>query len=1656
MSSQSSRHGVAPAGVKAAPTAGGQGMFVIKRSGKKELVHFDKITSRISKLCYGLDLSFVDPIEVSQKVCAGVYKGVSSTELDELAAETAAHLSSKHPDYGLLAARVAVSNLHKNTKKCFTDVMQDLYSYVSPRTKQPAPLLSEKVFAFIMANKERVNSAIVYDRDYSYDYFGFKTLERSYLLRLHGKVAERPQHMLMRVSCGIHTDDIEAAIETYELLSNKWFTHASPTLFNAGTPNPQLASCFVAGTLVTTINRGPVPIEEVMVGDTVVTHLNRVRKVMQCHRNAIGNRKLFEIKAFGTPKMHVTGNHRLWSLSAEQKKWGQKPQWNEVAYLRAGDFIAIPNYEGRTVYDVIDLYQELKTIKPTGENTDGYDFEFYIPDDPKKEHGKIIRVVLYRSHLATEARHHRKREKPINDYITLDDEFARFLGIWYGDGCIFGVKNDDGSVKANRGISICSDKKNTKLIDFVKRVGEKIFGIRSEIDSVEQHNWLSIIFRSSALGDLFEKLFGKGFRGKRLWKEMYDWPKSRIEHFMLGLMDTDGCVSTLHIATLQLSNQQLMREIFHLSRRAGIVTTLTEMSKLKKGATALTARMNIATVSAPWLSGVFKTYKDDRLKELAEKAKDGSEGDTTNHRMIDGIRFVRLNKKVISDRKDEWVYTLGVEDDHSYAVNGLIAENCFLLSTIDDSIDGIFDTLKQCATISKYAGGIGLSVHNIRATGSYIRGTNGTSNGLIPMLRCFNAAARYVDQGGGKRKGSFAIYLEPWHADIVEFLQLKKNTGSEEHRARDLFQAMWVPDLFMKRVEESKNWSLFCPNEAPGLFDVWGEEFERLYEKYEKEAGRARKVMPARALWNEILTAQIETGQPFLLYKDTVNRRSNYKHIGTIRSSNLCVGPETRILTDKGQLAIGDLVDQKVNVWNGNTFSPVIVKQTGSNKKMVCVEFSDGTELRCTPNHRFLIDDFARGEKFGPLSSYTRYEAKDLKSGMKLPNWKLPSPIKGDPRQNLRNAYTGGVLTADATSLHPKFAVPINAETQNKLEWLAGLCDACATVSKNGDDDFLQIASVQLEFLRDVKLMLQTLGVQTYIHNQLDQKCYRLLISVFGTAQLLKLGFKTHRLKFSGLVTQPDANRFVSIVSVTELKEKSDTFCFNEKQNHVGIFNGQIASNCSEIVEFSSPDEIAVCNLASIRLPNFVNAQGFDFKKLCEVTKVITRNLNKVIDCNHYPVEQAKRSNLRHRPIGIGVQGLADTFALMRIPYESEAGRQLNRDIFEAIYFASLSASNELAIKFGAYESYQGSPMSQGKFHFDMCGVKPSNRWDWATLRANVAKHGVRNAMLVAPMPTASTSQILGSNESFEPFTSNIYVRRTLAGEFVCVNRYLLHELVKRGLWNDKLRNMLIAHDGSVQNIPEVPDDLKSVYKTVWEIKLRAQVDLAAERGAFIDQSQSFNVHMTDVTFHKLTSLHFYTWKSGLKCGMYYLRTQAAADAIKFTVDRKMLEEVQDTKGAPASFPDAKDRKDHTSDRMDHKHGRADQKSQPPAIQIPVSVLSANGDFGSQLSPVGAALDSKEDRQPDKTAASFVRSVFDTKTDGISPSTVFEKDTKSTKITEKAPETSVPPETFIHETAATPAACTANAASTQSTAGSRLRARLAQNNDDDTCTSCSG
>ena len=911
--------------------------------------------------------------------------------------------------------------------------------------------------------------------------------------------------------------------------------------------------------------------------------------------------------------------------------------------------------------------------------------------------------------------------------------------------------------------------------------------------------------------------------------------------------------------------------------------------------------------------------------------------------------------------------------------------SCFLLHMNDDSVSGIFESLHECALISKYAGGIGIHVHNIRSKGSKIRGTNGTSSGILPMLRVFNNTARYIDQAG-RRAGSIAVYVEPWHADVFEFLELKKPHGHEEERARDLFYALWIPDLFMQRVKEDGVWSLMCPDACKGLSDCWGADFVKLYEQYERERKYVKQVK-AQELWFKVLESQIETGTPYLCYKDAANAKSNQQNLGTIKSSNLCVAPETMILTDKGYYPIECLNGQQVAVWNGKEFSRTVVHKTGNMQKLLTIKFNNGMSLKCTPYHKFYID---------VNNSQFVVEAQNLVVGMKIIQYNIPTlNVYG---QELNNAYTQGLLAASGTymkndnhskpflslygekkklvkhadwlymsddiitnrlnvglphDMEDKYFVPLNHTLESKLRWLEGYLDGdgyvdnCIGLRLTGDGCVVnfkglknvQVSSSNKQFLTNLFLMLQTLGVTSVIQDdgkfhmadgmggyQLydRQACY---IDGQGLLHLQQLGFKPKHLDLSSL-GEPCylTNKSIKISAVEDNGEYNDTYCFNEPLEHKGVFNGILTGQCSEIMEYTSPEEIAVCNLASICLPTFVEVSKddgkpfYNFEKLHDVAKVLTKNLNKVIDGNFYPLEKARRSNFRHRPIGIGVQGLADAFVLMRLPFDSNEAKELNKLIFETIYHGAVEESMEIAKKRynnvvhslnsgiaqdakvneylyqnefepsfdskypGAYSTFEGSPASLGKLQFDLWGVTCSDMYNWDSLKKDVIKYGMRNSLLLSPMPTASTSQIMGFTEAFEPVTSNIYKRKTMAGEFVLVNKYLIKDLIQLDLWNKDIRQKIIVNEGSVQSIEEIPQNIRDIYKVVWEISQKTLIDMAADRGAYVCQSQSMNLFLEDPDFKKLSSMHFYAWQKGLKTGVYYLRTKPKAKVQQFTI----------------------------------------------------------------------------------------------------------------------------------------------------------------------------
>lgn len=935
--------------------------------------------------------------------------------------------------------------------------------------------------------------------------------------------------------------------------------------------------------------------------------------------------------------------------------------------------------------------------------------------------------------------------------------------------------------------------------------------------------------------------------------------------------------------------------------------------------------------------------------------------------------------------------------------------SCFLVAmkTEDqhpgDSIPKIFETLSDCAKISKTAGGIGLSVSNIRATGSPITTTGRESNGIVPMLKMFEAMARYVDQGR-KRKGAVACYLEPWHGDVFEFIQLRKNTGAEELRARDLHLAMWIPDLFMKRVQQNEKWSLMSPFDCPGLYECHGKEFEELYTRYEKE-GKFIRQIDAQELFVAIISAQIETGEPYVLYKDHINHKNNQSNLGTIRSSNLCVSPNTKILTKNGYKPIKTLKDKEVDVWNGFEWSPTIIRKTGTNVDLLRVKLSNGAEIECTPEHKFYINqsyyskthrnafcdekytkcmkakNLNKGDKLiktnfplmkkefennnnfqspythgffcgdGMLSNRVNGKLCECKSinttnycerhqyydkwDMSKKHYNICQAINGDSKiirlygekkkllthidhynsyeNNNKITNTSAIIVAVNPLIADKYVVPLNECLSTKLMWFAGYCDANGTIAENESTKSLQTCSTVKEFQNDIRLMLSTMGIHSKVIDGKGgekkykyQATYRLVVSSNGLKKLIDLGFSPKRLDISDFKT-PNRNteQFIEVVSVEEIPMKNDTYCFTEKILGLGTFEGVVTGQCSEIVEYSDNNKTAVCNLSSIALASFVRGfkggdeedEGvepyFDFDNLQKVVRIVTRNLNRVIDINFYPTFETKNSNMSERPMGIGVQGLADCFIRMRYPFDSPEAEQLNRDIFECIYYSAVSESCNIAKVQGTYDSYEGSPMSYGKFQFDLWRdqgypVKLSGRWDWDALRKDVLEHGIRNSLFVALMPTASTSQLLGFNECFEPYTSNMYTRRTLAGSYKIVNKQLIHDLIDLGLWSTELKDKILFFDGSIQPIPEIPQDIKDLYKTSWDLKQKVIVDMSADRAPFVDQTQSLNIHIAIPDVAQMASLHMHSWARGLKTGMYYLRTNPSHKAIQVTIDPRL------------------------------------------------------------------------------------------------------------------------------------------------------------------------
>jgi ribonucleotide reductase alpha subunit len=1256
-------------------------MQVVKRNGEVEAVSFDKVLNRIQTASDGLD---VNPTLIAQRTLLRIYDGVKTSELDELAAQLSISLMTTNPDYGTLAARLAISNHHRNTSNRFTDVIYELSHQTLEKTGETLCNISQELIDICEKHGDAINQRIDYQRDYLFDYFGFKTLEKlQYLLRdTKGKTLERPQHLIMRVSLALWgASDLERAFETYELLSQKYFIHATPTNFNAGTPRQQLSSCFLIAMKGDSINLIYDTLKDCALiskhAGGIGLHLHNIRAKGSLIRgtNGTSNGIVPMLRNFNDTARYVdqcfTPDTLVYTENGpkliEDVSISDKILTSDGTYHK----VKMPirhEYNGKMLE--IQVKNAIYPIRVTPEHQ-----ILALQHQTKGLNFDVIRNRLEKSIAKAEFVDATELNKgdfvvfPIpthtHDIEEITEEDCRFYGIMLGDGHIS---------YAASGVTL-NETTKINIVEFVKQYlsdrGVKYNTYKDDITIDIKWSTASPRFKwtRSQMYDTNDH--------KKWDTPMLHLPLNKLQQIIRGIIETDGCIGEKEI-TIELSSLGLIESIRYALLRMGALSSgytrnrVGNVSSYKN----ITTRLPTNVIRVP------------RIKEIMDMFPNAPDGEFFSYLKYGNNLYSRI-QDITEVQYDGVVHDFEIDGPHDYTVAHL----------------GI--------------------AHN----------------------------------GGGKRNGSFAMYLEPWHADVEDFLKLKLNTGSEEERCRDLFYGLWIPDLFMERVEKNTHWTLFCPSEAPGLSDVYGDEFKALYERYEAE-GRGRKQVEAQKLWFKVLDAQIETGTPYLLYKDAANMKSNQKNVGTIKSSNLCVAPETYVLTDKGQIPIMELAGQEVNVWNGDKWSTTTVMKTGEQQKLITVYLSNGAQITCTPYHKFIVQTDNCS-----IKNATRVEAGMLTKGVKLATYTIPG---------------------------------------------------------QGSD---QIVTV-------------------------------------------------HAIEDNGRV--------------------DDTYCFNEPENHAGVFNGVLTGNCTEIIEYSSPEETSVCNLASLALPSYVDAKKrtFDFEKLRQVVKVATKNLNRVIDINYYPTPETKTSNMRHRPVGLGVQGLADVFALLRMPWESEKAADLNQRIFEHIYYAAVEASSEIAIEEGPYSTYEGSPMSQGIFQYDMWSVTPMTEvdgtLDWTELKEKVKKNGVRNSLLVAPMPTASTSQILGFNECIEPFTSNIYTRRTLAGEFIIVNKYLLQDLKKLDLWNEMMKQQIISRNGSVQGIDQIPEAIQKLYKTSWELKQKVLIDMAARRGAFICQSQSLNLFVADPNYAKLTSMHFYAWKQGLKTGIYYLRTRSPVMAQKFTIDPEL------------------------------------------------------------------------------------------------------------------------------------------------------------------------
>jgi ribonucleoside-diphosphate reductase alpha chain len=1417
-------------------------MYVTKRNGKTEVVSFDKILQRIKKVGTEVGIK-INYTALTMKVIDQLYDKISTRQIDELTAEQCASMSSTHPDYNVLAGRITVSNHHKNTDASFTKVMNKLYNYKNKQGKS-SPLISKELHQAIHElESKRLNALCDYSRDYFIDYFGFKTLERAYMMRIDKQIVERPQHMWLRVSIGIHGDNLDKVAETYHYMSQKFFTHATPTLFNAGTPHPQLSSCYLMSMEDDSIDGIFNTLKDCALiskwAGGIGLHIHNVRAtgshihgtngtsngivpmlkvfnntakyVDQCVMpetfiyTTKGPKRICDVVAHETSIMNTTGGVEVIQNVLEHSYDGAML---EIHTLHAIEPIQItpehPIYalEKQETYSFEELVQGVKNGR-------------YKPQFIEAKH------ITEGDYLISRIPHY--ENTTTNTHLTEEDCYM--YGILYQRANPFNdIYTDDSHL-----ISYITQYLEKKLVPF--QVEQTTETNRKRIHW-SKSDGLELPFRTS---DFYNEMGEKCIAAK--WLTL---PMTKSEKIIQGILhSTDAINENACNIQFDTESKYSLESLKYLFLRAE--TPIKSMKKQNR-----------------YLVEVHKTPKICQYANIEYNVS-------------------------YSDSLDFFVY-----DKYIYSQVSKIENTTYTGTLYDLQMEYVHDYM--------------------------------LSNGI-------------VHNGGGKRNGSFAIYLEPWHFDIEIFLQMRKNHGDEELKARDLFYALWTPDLFMTRVKENGQWTLMCPSECPGLSDVHGPEFDSLYTKYEKE-GRGRKTMPARDLWLQILDAQMETGTPYLLFKDAANLKSNQKNVGTIKSSNLCVTPETYVLTREGQFPIYSLwvgnhhistqeEHRYIDVWNGQEYSTVEVMKTGENvQEFVRVECTDGSVLTCTPYHKFYIQDIVQDgdrEEDSDDENTIEMEAKDLLDGMILQKSNFPVIEDGlHFPDGKTEAHTLGCesgmhnIRLEKENAHlENIFVPVNHCLEDKLAWFYAFLEPYIADEVIERDTIIYLPSRSFTFTQDMKLMLQTCGVNVVIRkvkkhdNGVKRILYQLAIHICQIRQLLCLDKQfaipnidcNYKLSRAEKTYTPE----VCVQNVVKIENKTeDTYCFTEPKAHAGIFNGMRTGQCTEIIEYSDENETAVCNLASIALPSFIqvdektNTKTFDYELLHEIAKVVTSNLNRIIDVNYYPTEKTRVSNMRHRPIGIGIQGLADVFLQMGWSFSCEEAKTLNKYVFETIYHASLERSCELAQEEGKYETFDGSPASKGILQFDMWDVVPdSGRYDWDHMKTQIKTHGLRNSLLLAPMPTASTSQILGYNECMEPITSNIYSRRTLAGEFILVNKYLMNEMLEKGMWNETLKNHMVANNGSIQTIDYIPQEIRDKYKTVWEIPMRDLIDMAADRGAYICQSQSLNLWLEDPNYGTMTSMHFYSWSKGLKTGIYYLRRRPRHQAQQFTIEPEKRQGLQ-------------------------------------------------------------------------------------------------------------------------------------------------------------------